>query len=92
MSKDKKRELSSEIQNTFDRNNPNKTRDFSLGIYTEFERKLPPNHKKANMMQKKTLNTTLLDDCLASQELEKIKTFDCDDPSNRNKNITVTFT
>lgn len=38
------------------------------------------------------MNITLLDDCLASKELQKIDTFDCDNPSNKNKSLTVTFT
>lgn len=65
--------------------------NFGLIIKYEFERENPPEKETAKGKQLRTMNATLLEDCITSLQFEEITEMDCEDPANAGMSATVRF-
>lgn len=72
-----------------DPTNPNYS--FKLGIDSQFKRDLPAEAKNAIDSQYKSLNNSLLYDCLAQEQLIDLFSMDCSLPENQNNYKEVMF-
>jgi len=50
---------------------------FSFGVHGFFDRRLPPDHKRAHFQDVKTLNVSHYADCLTRRQLMEFAKFEC---------------
>jgi len=64
---------------------------FGLQLFYEFERKFPPDKEVTKGNETKTLNYTLLEDCITARQLRELKKIDCANPENKGKSVIIRF-
>lgn len=65
--------------------------NFGLIIQYEFERENPPEFETAKGKQERTMNATLLEDCITAKQFKKLTDMDCANPANAGESATIRF-